>query len=87
MACGREPGGKHEREFGPCPAALPGEGDGVNRGKFRGRVCWSVTGTLCNGQVQGPFARKMLGCLNCRFLQSVQDTESNSFILMPRAKK
>lgn len=87
MACGREPGGKHEHELGPCPAAVPGEDDGVNHGKFRGRVCWHVTGTLCRGEVQGPFARKMLGCLNCRFLQKVQDDESDCFILMPRLKK
>ena len=83
MACGREPGGSRAAELGVCPAALSGPGDGVHRGTFRGRFCWQVPGTLCGGEVQGTFAKKMVHCLNCRFLQLVQDQESRSFTLMP----
>mgnify|MGYP001576089443 CR=1 FL=1 len=87
MACGRQPGGAHECELGVCPAAVSGANDGVNRGKFRGRMCWQVTGTLCEGEVQGSFAQKMLKCLNCRFLQMVQDQESRGFRLVPLPPK
>ncbi|MDD5302153.1 MAG: hypothetical protein PHS14_03505 [Elusimicrobia bacterium] len=83
MSCGRQPGGAHERELGVCPAAISGANDGAHRGVFRGRMCWQVTGTLCGGEVQGDFAKKMLACLNCRFLQKVQDQESRNFHLMP----
>lgn len=83
MACGRQPGGSHECELGVCPASLSGANDGANRGEFRGRMCWQVPGTLCGGEVQGPFAKKMMTCLDCRFLQRVQDEESRNFTLMP----
>lgn len=86
MACGREPGGARAGELGPCPAALSGPNEGAHGGAFRGRMCWQVTGTLCDGKVSGSFARKMLKCLACRFLQLVQDQESRGFHLMPSLK-
>jgi hypothetical protein len=85
MACGRQPGGPRESELGACPAATSGQNDGANRGKFRGRFCWQVTGTLCGDEVQGSFAKKMMKCLDCRFLQMVQDQESRTFQFMPAA--
>lgn len=87
LSCGREPGGKKVGELGVCPAAVSGEYDGVNGGKSRGRVCWQVTGTLCEGEVQGNFAKKMIPCLNCKFLQRVQEEEGRDFILMPVSSK
>lgn len=86
MACGREPGGYNE-ELGVCPAAISGAHDGANGGKFRGRACWLVTGTLCRGEVQGPFAKKMLPCLGCAFLQRVQDEEGRDFFLLPTSPR
>jgi len=32
-----------------------------------GRICWSVTGTLCGGETQGGFATKKDRCKECRF--------------------
>lgn len=87
LACGREPGGPRAGELGACPAAVSGGNDGANGGAFRGRMCWQVTGTLCDGKVSGSFAKKMLHCLACPFLQLVQDQESRSFHLMPAAPK
>lgn len=86
MGCGREPGGPHAGELGVCPAAVTGPDDGANRGLFRGRMCWQVSGTLCDGEVAGSFAKKMMKCLACRFLQTVQDQESRGFRLMPAAR-
>lgn len=87
MECGREPHGARAHELGVCPAALPGANDGVNGGVNRGRMCWQVTGTLCDGKPAGNFAKKMMKCLACRFLQLVQDQESHAFRLMPALPK
>lgn len=86
MACGREPGGPRAHELGVCPAARPGPHDGANRGLFSGRMCWQVAGTMCEGRIDGSFAKKMMRCLSCRFLQLVQDQESRAFRLMPTAR-
>lgn len=87
MDCGREPQGARAAELGVCPAAVSGQSDGTNQGLFRGRFCWQVTGTLCGGEVQGSFAKKMMRCLACPFLQLVQDEEGRSFRLMPALPK
>lgn len=81
--CGREPGGANVAELGVCPAALPGAVDGVNKGTHAGRVCWAIAGTCCHGQVQGTFARKLLSCLECAFLQQVNEEEGANFVLRP----
>ena len=81
MRCGREPGGEKIDEYGICPAAVSGDYDGINRGKFRGRFCWSVCGTLCNGKPQGEFAQKLGDCLDCEFLKEVNEQEGREFIL------
>ena len=47
MKCGREPNGKNEH-LGVCPAAVPGEFDGMNNGKYGGRFCWNLAGSFCN---------------------------------------
>lgn len=35
--------------------------------KSQGRMCWLVAGTLCDGEVQGTFARKYKSCRECDF--------------------
>lgn len=74
MACGREQGGKNAAELGVCPAADRSY-DGINSGKFGGRICWAVAGTYCGGCVQGSFAEKRPSCLTCAFYQMVQEQE------------
>jgi len=82
--CGRGPGGARVAELGPCPAATDILSNGVNHGKNGGRICWSVAGTLCGGQVQGTFAEKKVSCLTCDFFRQVKDEESEQFMVEPR---
>lgn len=64
---------------GPCPAALVSAADGVNGGINAGRVCWAVTGTLCDGKRQGTYAEKLITCLACDFRIKVQEEMSYRF--------
>ncbi len=57
--CGREPGGTHANDLGVCPTTQEMRLDGVHGGINAGRSCWVVTGTLCRGEVQGTFAKKI----------------------------
>ena len=87
MKCGRSPGGENVERLGVCPAALPNQYDGTNKGKHAGRFCWAVTGTLCGGEVQGTYAKKFLDCLGCEFLKQVNEDEGPNFILTPQKAK
>ncbi len=84
MKCGRGPGGARVAELGSCPAATEVSGNGLNHGKSGGRICWSVAGTLCGGQVQGTFAEKRVSCLTCDFFKQVKDEEAEQFVVEPR---
>lgn len=84
MACGRGPG---SGGGGSCPAAVSGEHDGVNGGKFRGRACWLVTGTFCRCGAESSLAKRMLRCINCAFLKRVQDEEGRDFFLIPSSSR
>ena len=65
-----------------CPAARDGEGDGQHDGEHRGRFCWVVSGTLCDNEVQGDFAKKIKKCINnCEVFQRVKDEEGTTFIM------
>ncbi|MDP2167081.1 MAG: hypothetical protein Q8J64_01980 [Thermodesulfovibrionales bacterium] len=79
MGCGREPGGKNADKLGVCPAATETRLDGVHGGKNAGRACWVVAGTMCEGAVQGTFAKKFGDCLKCKFLQMVIKEELKHF--------
>lgn len=57
--CGREVGGMKAEELGVCPAYPD-----------HGRDCARVAGTLCDGEIQGTFARKFRNCRKCRFYKS-----------------
>jgi hypothetical protein len=57
--CGRAVGGVKEKELGTCPANVTRELDGTHGGKNAGRACWIVSGTMCGGNVQGTFAKKV----------------------------
>ena len=78
-SCGREPGGSKAGELGVCPATLANQVDGVNRGNNGGRACWAIAGTLCGGEVQGSFARKLPNCMACDFYQTVRNEEASEF--------
>lgn len=74
VTCGRGPG-----DVESCPAALDVTCDGVNGGVNAGRICWTVAGTLCFGEVQGDFVDKQEMCLGCRFFGRVRDEEGAEF--------
>jgi methyl-accepting chemotaxis protein len=64
--CGREKGGKREKEMGVCPA-WPNHG----------YSCASVTGTYCGGVIQETFAKKIANCAKCDYFKSTHyDRES-----------
>jgi hypothetical protein len=83
MQCGRQYGGEKVDELGVCPTAQPGPNDGKNGGKYSGRFCWAVAGTLSSGksQIQGIFALNLKDCLYCDFLKQVNEEEGENFIL------
>ena len=82
LGCGREPGGPHEHELGPCPAATDVTCHGMNGGKNAGRICWAVTGTMCTGKVEGTYAQKMERCEQCPFFRRVKYDEGCHFQLL-----
>ena len=75
MKCGA--GKKHG--LGICPAITESKAHALNNGKNGGRICWAVSGTLCNGTVQGTYAEKVLICSECDFRRTVQEEEWPKF--------
>lgn len=80
--CGRETGGAKAAELGVCHAATDASSNGLNGGKYGGRICWAVAGTLCGGKVQGAFAEKELSCMNCDFFMKVKEEEGSLFLVL-----
>lgn len=64
-----------------CPAAGEYRLDGAHDGKYAGRACWIVEGTLHRGEKKdGTFAQKFDSCSQCDFYLSVKKEESGKFI-------
>ncbi|MFC1949382.1 two-CW domain-containing protein [Chloroflexota bacterium] len=84
MRCGRESDGVNVGELGVCAAAVTNKYDGVNDGVYGGRFCWAIAGTLCEGEVQGAYAKKLKYCLDCEFLRRVHEEQGRFFILTPK---
>ncbi len=76
--CGRQPGGKNVESLGVCPAAIARELDQAHDGKNAGRACWVVAGSLCGGKIQGTYAKKLLNCWRCEFMNMVKQEEEPS---------
>jgi hypothetical protein len=57
--CGVEKMALRPGENGVCPAYPD-----------HGRHCARVSGTACDGRVQGPFSSKLATCMRCGFYQS-----------------
>jgi len=51
--------GAKSEELGICPAATEARANQINAGRFGGRSCWAIAGTLCGGEEQGVFAQKL----------------------------
>ncbi|MBI9075294.1 MAG: protein kinase [Desulfatibacillum sp.] len=73
--CGKEPGGMHVDESGPCPASTDAALDGVNGGTNGGRLCWAVDNTLCHNHTPDKDGDNLTSCLACPFFQKVHETE------------
>jgi len=71
--CGREPGGSHVGDSGICPAATTERLNGLHGGINGGRACWYVVGTLCDGAIQGTYAKKYRSCIYCDFYKKVKE--------------
>lgn len=81
--CGREPGGAKAHELGVCPATTDTSSDGLNGGKNGGRICWAVTGTFCDGEMQGSFAQKEVTCTSCDVYKRIREEEGTvNFLLL-----
>jgi hypothetical protein len=76
--CERQPGGKRARELGVCPATTEQQLNGTHGGKNAGRACWVVAGSLCGGRLQGTYAKKLLNCWRCEFMNAVKLEEEES---------
>jgi hypothetical protein len=74
--CGRDKANGREM----CPVLNSRRADGVNGGRNGGRVCWAVTGTYCDGKVQGTYSQKVMTCSSCDFRIKVKEEESYRFI-------
>ena len=81
--CGREPGGAKVHELGVCPATTDTSCDRLNGGKNGGRICWAVTGTFCDGEMQGSFAQKEVTCTSCDVYKRIREEEGTvNFLLL-----
>ena len=78
--CGREPDGAHVHDLGECPAAKAKKLDGIHNGESGGRSCWIVAGTMCDGKIQGTFAKKYDDCKICDFYKKVVKEEGKEFV-------
>jgi len=85
--CGRQQGGEHTRDLGICPASTETKLNGVHGGRNSGRACWIVSGTYCDGNVQGTFAQKEENCVRCGFYKQVRSEEGEGFLLAGSLKK
>ncbi len=74
--CGREAGGQHIDDLGPCPVAGYTALNGMHGGKNAGRACWVVAGSLCGGKKQGNEEQKRAACWECTFLKLVKKEET-----------
>ncbi|MGW8179724.1 MAG: two-CW domain-containing protein [bacterium] len=62
--CGREKSDAFEGKPGVCPATYIEGLNWVHCGVNGGRCCWAVSGTFCDGKIQGPLQRSYLIAVN-----------------------
>lgn len=79
--CGREPGGRLAAELGPCPAAIYAPADGYLGGRNAGRACAYVSGTFCDGTLEGTYHDKRKRCWDCAFYRRLRREHGADFSL------
>ncbi len=75
--CGREHGGSYHI----CPAARDRSGEGVNEGKYSGRICWSLFDTFCK-ESHDFYEEGRATCDICEFFKLVRREEGDKFVLL-----
>lgn len=65
--CGREPGGRNAEDLGVCPVTVNEDLEGCSDTENICSRCWTEVGTLCGGEVQGLYAKKVGSCLKCDY--------------------
>ncbi|MFW6163447.1 MAG: sensor histidine kinase [Planctomycetota bacterium] len=84
LQCGREPGGAHADEAGPCPAATETACHGINEGTNAGRICWAVAGAFCRENARDAEGEPIPDCQRCAFFRRVKYEEGTHFqVLVP----
>jgi len=78
--CGREKSDATEGKPGVCPATYIEGLNGVHCGVNGGRCCWAVSGTFCDGKIQGTFAEKLSDCSECDFYKMVMAEEKQNIM-------
>lgn len=63
-------------EFKKCGREITGDCAAVK--KNAGRICWLVAGTMCGGEPQGSFAKKIRNCRLCDFYLHVHNNKPAS---------
>ena len=81
LNCSYGPGSKN-----PCPSAKDETSNGVNGGKYAGRMCWPMPDTLCFNKPMGSFAEKRDLCFSCDFFHLVKKEEGSNFRLFKLAQ-
>ena len=82
MKCGRQPGGDKVDKLGLCPTAIDPSYHGFNQGDSAGRACWLVSGTFCDGKIQGSFVDKQDSCKKCAFYKKIHAEEGTTKLTM-----
>lgn len=78
--CERHPEGKHATDSGVCPTSIEARLDGIHGGKNAGRACGVTAGTMCDGEVQGSFAKKLHDSNACDFYNQVNKEEGKEYL-------
>ena len=73
--CGREENGVKVKSLGVCPVYTEMKLDSIHGGRNGGRACWVVSGSLCDGEVQGSYSEKYRKCFHCDFYNLVRQEE------------
>ena len=77
--CGKEPGGHNVSSLGECPASTFEWANGFLGGKNGGRGCTYISGTFCEGQIQGTFEKKEKNCSQCEFYKYLRSEHGSEF--------
>ncbi len=81
LQCSYGPESEH-----PCPVVMDETSNGVNEGRYAGRICWTVPNTYCTDESMGQFAEKRETCFSCDFYRLVKNEEGKNFNLFKLAQ-